>query len=136
MRHPWFATGRFFTGCACVLLIVTACANAAEKRIVVAADGSVDYRTVQDPWRPHGAVTFIDTAMEGHIRPQGWHNWNKPEQERTARYAEYNSSGPGAQPDQRVSWSKQLSKAEAERITVSAVLCGSDGWDPLAGLPK
>ena len=88
------------------------------------------------PWRPHGAVTFIDSTMDAHIRPQGWHNWNKPEQEATARYAEYNSSGPGAQPSQRVSWSRQLTKAEAEQITVSTVLGGSDGWDPLAGLPR
>jgi pectinesterase len=88
------------------------------------------------PWRPYGAVTFIDCDMGAHIRPQGWHNWGKPEQEASARYAEYNSTGPGAQPEQRVPWAKQLSKADAERITLDAVLGGADSWNPLGDLPK
>ena len=32
------------------------------------------------------------------VRPEGWNNWKKPEAERTARYAEFNSAGPGANP--------------------------------------
>lgn len=86
------------------------------------------------PWRPYGAVTFIDCEMGGHIRPEGWHNWGKPEQEETARYAEYNSVGPGAQPGQRVHWSKQLNKAQAEALTVQAILGGSDNWRPEAAV--
>lgn len=84
------------------------------------------------PWRPYGAVAFINCEMGDHIRPQGWHNWGKPEQEKTARYAEYNSKGPGAQPGQRAAWSRQLSKAEAEQMTVAAILAGSDNWQPEA----
>ena len=82
------------------------------------------------PWRPHASVTFINCEMGDHIRPEGWDNWGKPENEKTARYAEYNSTGPGADPERRVAWSKQLTKEEADRITVEAVLAGPDGWNP------
>jgi pectinesterase len=82
------------------------------------------------PWRPHASVTFINCEMGDHIRPEGWHNWGKVENERTARYAEYRSSGPGGDPKSRVPWSRQLTDDEASRITVQSVLSGDDGWDP------
>ncbi len=65
------------------------------------------------------------------VRPQCWQNWNLPAREKTARYSEYNSTGAGANSKARVSWSKQLTKAQAKRITVKTVLSGTDGWDPL-----
>lgn len=82
------------------------------------------------PWRPYANVIYINCEMGGHILPAGWNNWGKPENEKTARYAEYNSRGPGANPDQRVPWSKQLTKEEADRITVETVLSGNDHWKP------
>jgi pectinesterase len=82
------------------------------------------------PWRPDASVTFINCEMGDHIKAEGWHNWSKPENEQTARYSEYNSSGPGAQPDKRVLWSRQLTKEEAEKVTIKAVLGGPDGWNP------
>jgi pectinesterase len=48
----------------------------------------------------------------------------------TARFAEYNSTGPGANPDKRCKWSKQLTKEEAEKIIVKSVLGGNDAWNP------
>jgi hypothetical protein len=33
-----------------------------------------------------------------------------------------------------VTWAKQLTKAEAERMTIAAILGGSDNWNPEAGL--
>ncbi len=85
------------------------------------------------PWRPYGAVAFIDSEMGAHIKPEGWHNWGKPAQEQTARYVEYNSSGAGAAPGKRVPWARQLTKKQAERMTVAAILGGSDGWNPHGG---
>ncbi|MEO7494200.1 MAG: pectinesterase family protein [Massilia sp.] len=84
------------------------------------------------PWRQYASVAFINCEMGEHIRPEGWHNWGKEENEKTARYAEYNSRGPGANPPQRVGWSKQLSKAEADALTLTAILGGSDNWRPWA----
>ncbi|MDL2353806.1 MAG: pectinesterase family protein [Pseudomonadota bacterium] len=82
------------------------------------------------PWRAAGSVTFIDCEMGDHIKPDGWNNWGKPENEQTARYAEYNSSGPGANPARRVAWSKQLGEPEARALTVKAILGGTDQWAP------
>jgi pectinesterase len=82
------------------------------------------------PWRGYSAVTFMDTEMPANIRPAGWHNWDHPEREQSARYAEYHSTGPGANPTARVPWSRQLTDDEARRITPQAVLSGSDGWGP------
>ncbi|AOZ92378.1 pectinesterase family protein [Paenibacillus crassostreae] len=82
------------------------------------------------PWRPYAQVVYINTWMDDHIKPAGWHNWSNPANELTARYAEYNSSGPGAKPGQRMDWSKQLTMDEAEQYTVQSMLGGTDQWDP------
>ncbi|WNQ08936.1 pectinesterase family protein [Paenibacillus aurantius] len=82
------------------------------------------------PWRPYGSVYFINTWMDEHIRPEGWDNWRDPEREKTARYAEYGSSGPGASPSTRVGWAKTLDAEEAARLTAERVLGGKDGWQP------
>lgn len=82
------------------------------------------------PWRDFAQVAFLHTEMSEVVRPEGWHNWNRPEREKTARYGEYGSTGPGARRDARVPWAKALSTAEAAAMTVTAVLGGADGWDP------
>jgi pectinesterase len=82
------------------------------------------------PWRAYSAVTFIDTEMSEVIRPEGWHNWNFPEREKTARYAEAGSTGPGANAATRVAWARKLAKAEVKSITPRNVLAGADGWNP------
>jgi pectinesterase len=82
------------------------------------------------PWRPYASVTYLNCEMGDHIKPEGWNNWRNPTNELTARYAEYNSSGPGANPDKRFKWTKQLTKEEAGKITVESVLGGNDGWNP------
>jgi pectinesterase len=82
------------------------------------------------PWRPYGSVIFINCGMAGHIRPEGWNNWGKSGNEQTARYVESNSSGPGANPDKRVPWSKQIGRTEAAKITADSVLAGTDTWKP------
>jgi pectinesterase len=82
------------------------------------------------PWRAFSSVVFLNAEMSEVVRPVGWHNWNLPEREKTARYAEFSSRGPGANPKARASWSKQLTRAEAMAITRRRVLAGTDGWDP------
>ena len=85
------------------------------------------------PWRGYASVVFLNTGMSEVVRPVGWHNWNKPEAEKTARYAEFNSTGPGGSPAARVPWAKQLTAAEAAGYTVENVLGGADGWNPGTG---
>jgi pectinesterase len=85
------------------------------------------------PWRAHSGVIFLNTEMSEVVRPAGWHNWNFPEREKTARYAEHNSRGPGADPRTRVPWARRLTKGEAKAITPGRVLGGADGWNPKTG---
>ena len=82
------------------------------------------------PWRPYASVTFLNTEMSAVVEPAGWNNWRDPAREKTARYAEFNSTGPGANPKARVSWARQLTTEEAKAITVQSVLAGADGWSP------
>jgi pectinesterase len=96
----------------------------------ITADAAAKRIYLGRPWRPFASVAFIKTQMPQQIAPAGWHNWRDPNREKTARYAEYGSTGPGANPDKRVTWSKQLSKAEAGVYTVENVLGGADFWNP------
>jgi pectinesterase len=82
------------------------------------------------PWRLYAFTAFVHCELGEHIRPEGWHNWSKPEAEKTARYMEYKSTGPGANPATRVAWSRQLSDEEAKRFTANNVLKGFDNWNP------
>lgn len=82
------------------------------------------------PWRNFAKTVFIDCVLGSHILPEGWHNWSKPDAESTVLYAEYRSSGPGANPVTRVSWSKQLSDAEGKLYKPSLIFAGDDGWNP------
>ncbi|QBN20642.1 pectin esterase [Flavobacterium nackdongense] len=70
------------------------------------------------PWRVYAKTVFLNCEMGKHITPEGWHNWSKPEAEKTAFYAEYKCSGEGFQPEKRVLWSHQLKKSEAKKYTV------------------
>ena len=82
------------------------------------------------PWRAFASVIFLNSEMSDVVRPVGWHNWDKPDREKTSRYAEFKNTGPGAQKEARASWSRQLSAAEARSITTARVLRGVDGWNP------
>lgn len=82
------------------------------------------------PWRDFAQVTFVDVEMSDVVRPEGWHNWDRPEREKTARYAESGSAGAGANPRARARWAKRLSAEDAQKLSITSVLSGSDGWDP------
>jgi pectinesterase len=88
------------------------------------------------PWRANASAIFLHTTMSEVVRPAGWDNWRDPAREKTARYAEFASTGPGAQPAARVPWAHQLTADQAAAITPRKVLGGSDGWDPTAATAK
>jgi pectinesterase len=83
------------------------------------------------PWRDYSAVTFLATVMSDAVRPEGWHNWNRPEREKTVRYSESGSAGPGADLAKRVPWAGAPAAPDAARLTPRTVLGGADGWHPL-----
>ncbi len=89
-------------------------------------DGAPGVKTfLGRPWRPYASVTWLNCTLSDVIRREGWNDWKKPEAHRTARYAEFNSTGPGANPAVRAGWTKQLTPAEAKKITREKVL-GAD----------
>lgn len=88
------------------------------------------YADLGRPWRPYASVTYLNCDMDAHIRPAGWNNWGNITNETTARYAEYNSTGPGANPEKRVKWARQLSAGEAGNFTVETIFGGADAWKP------
>lgn len=96
---------------------------------LVAAEG-VDKVYLGRPWRPYAHTLFMNCEMGRHIRPEGWYNWDKADNEKTARYCEYNNTGEGAAPKARVAWSRQLTKKEAAQVTVANVFKQNGGWIP------
>ncbi len=84
------------------------------------------------PWRDHAATIFLESELGAGIHPAGWHNWDRPWSESTSRFFEFHNTGPGADRTARVPWSRELTAAEAERITPVAVL---GGWDPTRAAP-
>jgi pectinesterase len=84
------------------------------------------------PWRLNAATAYLNTTMSDVVRPEGWNDWKKPEAHQTARYTEFNSSGPGANPAARAKWAKSLTAAEAAQYSRENVLRGNDGWNPSA----
>ena len=79
------------------------------------------------PWRPYAKVAYLNCELPDLIRPEGWHNWGKESNEKTAYYAEYRNTGKGAKPNNRVKWSHQLTKAEYHAYILENVF---RGWNP------
>jgi pectinesterase len=99
------------------------------------ADTSVHKAYLGRPWRSYAKTVYIRAELGPHITPDGWNPWKGdtlfPDKDKTAYYAEYKSTGPGANPDKRVTWSHQLTDKEVKEYTLANILGGKDGWDPL-----
>jgi pectinesterase len=75
-------------------------------------------------------VVFLNTSMGYTVRPEGWVTWDAGTNTSLIYYGEYkskNMDGTLANTSSRVSWSNQLSDADAATYT-NANLFGS--WDP------
>ena len=97
--------------------------------LITGRDGAKTY--LGRPWRVYARTVFLRTEMSDAVLPEGWHNWNKPDAEKTTFYAESGSTGPGTNDAARVKWAKSLTAAEAAALTPQKVLAGADGWDPV-----
>ncbi len=90
---------------------------------LTAADG-VDKVFLGRPWRDYAQTVFIACEMGKHIVPEGWHNWGSSEKEKTTFYAEYNSTGEGANIKERVGWSHTLTDEEGRLFTKEQIFKG------------
>ena len=101
------------------------------KHCKLTAEPGVDKVYLGRPWRPYAYTLFIECELGKHIVLAGWHNWGKQSNEETARYMEYKNTGEGANASERVAWSKQLTKKEAEAVTVDAIFRTQSDWYPI-----
>jgi len=60
------------------------------------------------PWRDFAQTVILNSYLGDHIRPEGWHDWNKIEAKKSVFYGEYNNYGPGADTTHRVEWMRRL----------------------------
>lgn len=100
----------------------------------ITADVAVDKVYFGRPWRAYSTVYFIHSEVKGTvIQPEGWMEWKNPDgtgKLATSTYAEFNThdaNGP-VKVDNRIAPSRQLTKAEAAKISVGNWLAGTDGW--------
>jgi pectin methylesterase-like acyl-CoA thioesterase len=84
------------------------------------------------PWRDYASVVYLHCVMDGHIEAAGWREWSPGTTHRleTAFYAEFESSGPGANVAVRDPHSHQLTAAQAKQYDTARFLAGSDHWNP------
>jgi len=92
------------------------------KNCNLTADKGITEVYLGRPWRIYAKTVFMNCEMGKHILPEGWHNWSKPEAEKTTFYAEYQNSGEGFLPEKRVQWSHQMNASESENYTLNHIL--------------
>ena len=100
------------------------------------AAASKEMTSLGRPWRPYSRVVYIDTELSADVTPQGWNAWGKTPGTPQAFYAEFNSTGPGANPSARAPWSHQLTAQEARQFRPKVFLAGKDRWDAEAEAAK
>ena len=99
------------------------------------ADEGVTKCYLGRPWGAYAKTVFINCELGSHILPEGWHDWEKegkPDTKKNSYYAEYGSTGPGAQ-GPRVKWAHSLKPRDLEKYRFEKVMYQSqDGivWDP------
>jgi pectinesterase len=101
-----------------------------------ATAASKEVTSLGRPWRPYSRVVYINTELSADVTPQGWNAWGKTPGTPLAFYAEFNSTGPGANPSARAPWSHQLSANEARQFQPRVFLAGRDHWNPQAEAAK
>jgi pectinesterase len=88
------------------------------------------------PWRPFSRVVYLNTELPANVIPQGWNLWGRSGETPQAYYAEFRSTGSGANPGARAAWSHQLTEKEAAQYAPRVFLAGKDHWNAEAEAAK
>ncbi|WP_420969633.1 pectinesterase family protein [Bradyrhizobium sp. B120] len=101
-------------------------------RCRLTADPAARYVALGRAWRPYAAVIFLATKMDAPVIAEGWREWTpgKTNTLTTAYYAEYKSSGIGANSAGREPHSHQLSDSEAAKWSLRAFFGRATDWLP------
>lgn len=106
------------------------------KNCEVTAAPGVHHVLLGRTWRRHAKTVWLNTVLGDFIAPAGWDNWRDSTNNKSAFYAEYNSSGKGANPKGRVTWAHQLSTTQAAAYSLSNIFNAglppgsTDAWQP------
>ncbi|GAB4854793.1 hypothetical protein Ancab_023378 [Ancistrocladus abbreviatus] len=65
-------------------------------------------------WMPAAKVIYAFTTMSDVVKPEGWSDNFKPENQKTVYFGEYQCKGLGAKADKRVKFAKVLTEAEVQ----------------------
>jgi len=79
------------------------------------------------PWRPYAKAVYINCELPKLIKKEGWNNWRKESNEKTAYYAEYKSKGASSDFTGRVNWSHQLTEESVKMYDLNTIF---KGWNP------
>ena len=97
----------------------------------IKSESGEDTHFLGRPWRDHAKTVFINTKIESGIKAEGWHNWNKPQAEKTTFYAEYNTQCSDCDLSKRVPWAHTLNSKEVQKDYATVdILKGEDDWNP------
>lgn len=89
--------------------------------------------TLGRPWNAGGLAVYNDCNIGPVIAPAGWtdvHNDGASGQEFFAEHDSRDLNGAPLDVSQRVSWSHQLTDAQAQAYSEGSWLSGPDGWTP------
>lgn len=91
--------------------------------------GTADEGTVYlgRPWREYANTVFINCELDKCMRREGFAKWNDTDRHKTARYAQYGSSGPGYNEAAVAEWTRILTSDEAAEYSIQKVF---EGWIP------
>ncbi|MGR4865096.1 pectinesterase family protein [Caulobacter sp. LARHSG274] len=101
-------------------------------RCRITADPGAEHVWLGRAWRPYATVVFLRTRIDAALEPAGWREWTpgKTDTLSTATFAEFASTGAGANPQARDPHSRQLTAAQAKAWSREVFLRGADGWWP------
>jgi pectinesterase len=97
---------------------------------VLTADEGAGEISLGRAWRRYARVVFLDTQIRARVIAAGWREWTPGVTDtfKTAYFAEYRSTGPGANAAAREPSSHQLSAQAARRWRLAAFFRHDLGW--------
>lgn len=109
------------------------------RNCTIPANRGITQYVLGRPWQNDGTtspvsntkVVFLNTTMGYVVKPQGWDVWNGSTNTSLITYAEYKSKrydGSLVDVSQRVSWSQQLTDAQAAKYFINDSVFGN--WNP------
>jgi pectinesterase len=73
------------------------------------------------PWRQYAKTVFLNCHIDSFIFKEGYSMWGDRDKETNCFYADFNTTGKGANDDFRVSFTKKLTEEEAYQYTLENI---------------